>query len=203
MPSASIAEIVIAPAATNATGFAPTIVMSPTVTLAPANTRIGGADGCDTSVESTAIDWLFEPRTDPSSVLIVDPEGMLIAAALAETASAGPSPFDATTVLQVAAGSSQPVEHIVVVTDMPSSLQTVNVPSLPHVAAPAVQPQTSTGQSVGVIVQTSLSPPDAGNEPSTSQNGYAGSVQSALVSHWSCFFVHAAINSKTIASFRM
>ena len=90
-----------------------------------------------------------------------------------------------------------------VVTDTPSALQTESVPSLPHVAEPAVQPQTSTGQSIGVIVQTFLSPPDAGNEPSTSQNGNAGSMQSALDVHWSTFFVHAETITNTTASLFM
>jgi len=37
----------------------------------------------------------------------------------------------------------------------------------------------------------------------TSQNGNAGSVQSAFDVHWSTFFVHAEININTTASLFM
>jgi hypothetical protein len=62
-----------------------------------------------------------------------------------------------------------------------------------HDVAPGEQPHRSTGQSDGTIVHTFFAPPEASNSPFTSQNGYAGFVQSESALHAFCSFVHAAV----------
>jgi hypothetical protein len=97
--------------------------------------------------------------------------------------SAGPRPFDGSIVLHAVPLASQPNPHAVDVTDMPSELHVSSMLSLPHVTAPGSHPHWLTGQSGGTIVQTFFALPDGANSPFTSQNGYAGSVQSAFDVH--------------------
>jgi hypothetical protein len=136
--------------------------------------------------------------TTPVSVSIVDPAGIVIGAADAADRSEAPRLFDGVNVPQEVPSLPQPTVHVVTLVDIPSALHVVTSP-IAHDAVPGVQPQRSTGQSGGVTVQTFVCPSDAGYWPSTSQNGYAGFVQSLSESQPFTCFVHDTVAANAAA----
>jgi hypothetical protein len=177
--------------ATNAIGSEPVTVRFDSTRLGAENTRIMTSPST-TMLDATFTVVMLDSVTTPVSVSIVDPAGIVIAVDEPAASKDVPRLFVGVNVPHETPSLPQPTVQVVTVVDEPSPLHVVTSP-MAHAATPGVHPHRDTGQSVGVIVHTFLSPPEAGYCPSTSQNGYAGFVQSLSDVQPSSCFVHESI----------
>jgi hypothetical protein len=186
---------VIASEATRASALDPLTLTSPIVIDFAMKTRIDVVPWVTTS----ELTWMGSDPPSviwPVSVSMCEPDGSCTLGSLAAATNAGPSPFVGAKLRQCVPSVAQPRTHAVMLCDVPPGSQVVSVSPAQDVA-PGEQPQRSTGQSGGTIVQTFFVPPDAENSPFTSQKGYATSLQSESDVHLFCSFVGQPIAAST------